>query len=706
MSTQAAGVLRDPFERPLANTDIDIRAITNTFAILPGNTIKVTTNAQGEYNFVLEPANYAVSVILDGRSVYQGVISITSTTAPGTLPELLKQAEMESELPLNYGEYFHQIQETVKDDADRAQAAANGIQEQVDEARDYAQQSASSASKSEQSSQSAQQALSDTQVIASKFQNLDQAVTQTQQNAAQTAQDAQQTAADRTAADSAAKRAEDAADSAETVNERNIRVPQNETINALPAASSRANSVVSFDSAGQSTVTPLSSIAPLDSTGKVPIANIPVAAITEVFTVSSQAAMTSLAADPGDVAIVNNTSTPSENGSFILMASPASTLSNWKYLSDNVLVQLAMNSGAAKIGTSSGQNVQQYINGLPSSLVLAQPKSGNFWIDVHANAKIHRQNDRVLMGGAADNDGKITTDRTAANKDWLEVIRYSTTNNSQLAVLSTIGQCAVLGGSKSSDSTLTDSMGCIGLQGWAINDNTTQIQTAYGAYLEVRRSAGAGRTHGFELDMVNYGNAVSLQPYDMFQQGLTAGGWFASGGEIAATRASAAIAIVNNGATFEKGIIFHSKSIDGTDGVTGSGVAIEMAKGQALRWMFGSGSVGATFSSDVSNAAAQQAILFSDVGTLIRNSASKNMLQVQVSNSFVNGLTVTPAASGTGVSLAAQGDDTNIDIRIVPKGTGVIDVRNATVTGSAGSQLGYLTIKISGTPYKIPLYNV
>ena len=345
MSTQVAGVLKDPFERPLANTDIDIRAITNTFAVLPGATIKVTTNSQGEYNFILEPANYAVSVILDGRAVYQGVMNITSTTPPGTLPQLLKQAEMLSELPLNYAEYFQQVQATVKDDADRAQAAADGIDDQVDEARQYAEQSQNSAQSSQQSSQTAQQALADTQVIANKFQNLDDAVTETQQNAQQTQSDATQTAADRAAADAAAQRAEDAAGSAETVNVRNLRVPQSETINALPDAATRANSIASFDSSGQSTVTPLSKIPMLDAGGKVPMANIPAAAITEVFPVSSQAQMLALAADPGDVAKRTD-----QGRSYILMTSPASTLANWVVITDDVLLQLSSPDGFRYIG--------------------------------------------------------------------------------------------------------------------------------------------------------------------------------------------------------------------------------------------------------------------------------------------------------------------------------------------------------------------
>ncbi len=371
MSTQVAGVLRDPFERPLANTDIDIRAITNTFAILPGNTIRVTTNAQGEYNFILEPANYAISVILGGRAVYQGAVAVTSTTPPATLPELLKQAEMQHELPLNYAEYFQQIQATVKDDADRAQSAADSIGNELEEAQQAAAESQQSAAESQQSSQQAQAAYQSTKVIADKFTNLDDAVNQTQQNAQQTQADAQQTNADKAAAEAAAKRAEDAADSAETVNERNIRVPQNETINALPSASQRAGTFPVFDDQGQSSVKPLSSIASLDANGKVPLANIPAAAITEVFPVSSQSEMLALTADPGDVAIRSDNSK-----SYILMSSPAGTLANWKELTNDTLVQLAMGSGSSKVG-----HLAPFTNAITTSVssLLNQVVSVKMW---------------------------------------------------------------------------------------------------------------------------------------------------------------------------------------------------------------------------------------------------------------------------------------------------------------------------------------
>jgi hypothetical protein len=60
-------------------------------------------------------------------------------------------------------------------------------------------------------------------------------------------------------------------------------------------------------------------------------------------------------------------------------------------------------------------------------------------------------------------------------------------------------------------------------------------------------------------------------------------------------------------------------------------------------------------------------------------------------------------ATGTGPSLTATGSDTNIDARIIAKGTGVVDLGTPTA-GTAGAASGYMTIKVSGTSYKVPLY--
>jgi hypothetical protein len=76
-------------------------------------------------------------------------------------------------------------------------------------------------------------------------------------------------------------------------------------------------------------------IASLDGTGLIPTNQLPALAITETFVVVSQAAMLALTAQTGDVAVRTDV-----NKSFILTASPATTLGNWQELltpTDSVL---------------------------------------------------------------------------------------------------------------------------------------------------------------------------------------------------------------------------------------------------------------------------------------------------------------------------------------------------------------------------------
>jgi hypothetical protein len=68
-------------------------------------------------------------------------------------------------------------------------------------------------------------------------------------------------------------------------------------------------------------------IASLDSVGKIPTSQLPPVAIAETYVVSSQAAMLALPSDIGEIAIRTDVSK-----SFILTASPASTLGNWQEL--------------------------------------------------------------------------------------------------------------------------------------------------------------------------------------------------------------------------------------------------------------------------------------------------------------------------------------------------------------------------------------
>lgn len=65
--------------------------------------------------------------------------------------------------------------------------------------------------------------------------------------------------------------------------------------------------------------------APLDASSLIPTAHLPPLAVNDVFTVASEAAMLALTAQAGDMAIRTDT-----GKTYVLSASPASTLANWK----------------------------------------------------------------------------------------------------------------------------------------------------------------------------------------------------------------------------------------------------------------------------------------------------------------------------------------------------------------------------------------
>jgi hypothetical protein len=90
-------------------------------------------------------------------------------------------------------------------------------------------------------------------------------------------------------------------------------------------------------------------IASLDGSGLIPTNQLPALAITETSVVVSQAAMLSLTAQVGDVAVRTDV-----NKSFILTASPATTLGNWQELltpTDSVLSVDGLTGAVSLSGT-------------------------------------------------------------------------------------------------------------------------------------------------------------------------------------------------------------------------------------------------------------------------------------------------------------------------------------------------------------------
>src|SRR6056300_788360 len=76
-------------------------------------------------------------------------------------------------------------------------------------------------------------------------------------------------------------------------------------------------------------------------------------------------------------------------------------------------------------------------------------------------------------------------------------------------------------------------------------------------------------------------------------------------------------------------------------------------------------------------------------GGFIADANGNELILLQTTTSAVNELEITNAATGNAVQIATSGGDTNIDLNISPKGTGVVDVdssRITNVTDPSGAQ--------------------
>ena len=169
---------------------------------------------------------------------------------------------------------------------------------------------------------------------------------------------------------------------------------------------------------------PESDVAILDSEGKIPVSMIPAVAISQAFVVSSQAAMLSLDAQTGDVAKRTDL-----GYSFILSAEPASTLSNWVQLTDDVLAQLGLPSGATQVGATDDSGSNTTVQGaLDLKVSIASLSSNGTAQKIGTAGGISIQawmgNDfRSLFGGIPDYTGTPLYDGNDAS-------RITATNNS------------------------------------------------------------------------------------------------------------------------------------------------------------------------------------------------------------------------------------------------------------------------------------
>lgn len=103
------------------------------------------------------------------------------------------------------------------------------------------------------------------------------------------------------------------------------------------------------DAASKNVGTASGNVVAVGSDGKIPTSVIPALAISDIHEVSSQSAMLALSAQTGDVAVRTD-----ENKTYMLKASPASTLANWVLLRTPTDAVLSVNGQTGAISLTTG----------------------------------------------------------------------------------------------------------------------------------------------------------------------------------------------------------------------------------------------------------------------------------------------------------------------------------------------------------------
>lgn len=154
-----------------------------------------------------------------------------------------------------------------------------------------------------------------------------------------------------------------------------------------------------------------------------------------------------------------------------------------------------------------------------------------------------------------------------------------------------------------------------------------------------------------------------------------------------------------------------------TDGTSNGGAIVDGTMAGTLRVCARASTGTSTFSTTDSGMLALTRLVVGQASVSVAGDAGSEGLRVLNTTSAVNRVEITGAVTGSGVTVAANGTDTNIDLIVAPKGTGrlrvTLDATNlVTTVGAAGgasalpaTPLGYMRININGTIRKIPYYN-
>jgi len=330
--------------------------------------------------------------------------------------------------------------------------------------------------------------------------------------------------------------------------------------------------------------------------------------------------------------------------------------------------------------------------------------STGFWPDVTATTKIERLRDRLFVGDAAASTGNRNGTQGGVIPDSATGANWAVRDASILG-LTDKGRMPLVGfaSNLNMDTTGGEPTETIGVAGFCIQ--TKADRGGWAGYLDLQiESTGTKGGLGLEIAIKNKSATTNdVTPY-FSPSNTIAAIWLPAGGDtsyggspindndVGLLFGSSA----SSGRKWRKGIVFYAGSITGTDGTTGTGNAIEMAKGHVVLWRAPGNNAGFTLYSQVATAGQDVQLIAQDNAFSFLSGGSKNLLSLSGNASAVNYLQIGSTATGGAPFVKALGTDTNIDLRLIPQGTGVVRFGYAVTTATVAANFSATrTLKIT-----------
>lgn len=296
--------------------------------------------------------------------------------------------------------------------------------------------------------------------------------------------------------------------------------------------------------------------------------------------------------------------------------------------------------------------------------------STGFWPDVTATTRMNRMRDRVFIGGGAAFTGNFSGTQGGFVPTSTQGASWAPRDSTLYAAQDT-GLMAVTGFASNANinTAVGQPTETIGVSGFAIGNKSNR--SVWALYSDVQFEVGS-YGYGIEIAVKNKeGVDRTSTPYfatnGTYGIWLPAGG-DASYGGAPTNPNNTAIAIGSNSSTWNKGIVFFKEGLTGSDGTTGTATAIEMGKGHSIVWR-NSGGTALTIRSDSTSGANDIFLISTNSNLKVAGVGEQAIAEFVHSASAVNSIRFNNATTGNAPIIRARGTDTNVALWYYTKGT-------------------------------------